>query len=139
MYEERLLERISRWERGSKRTYQTQVDVLIHSVLSHLNAMLNTKRGSVPIDERYGIPDFTNVSSGFTSESIRSLQDSVVETITLFEPRLKKPSIKVMARSDNDIVLTFQLEGFIDVDDKEIPLRLNTTVKPDGRVDTSWS
>jgi type VI secretion system protein len=139
MHEERLLERISRWERGSTRTYQTQVDVLIHSVLSHLNYMLNTKRGSVPIDERYGIPDFTNVSSGFTAESIRSLQDAVVETITLFEPRLKKPNIEVRAREDGELILTFQLEGFIDVDDKEIPLRLNTTIKPDGRVDTSWS
>jgi len=139
MHEERLLERISRWERGSKRTYQTQVDVLIHSVLSHLNYMLNTKRGSVPIDERYGIPDFTNVSSGFTSESIRSLQDAVVETITLFEPRLKKPAITVKGREDGEIILTFQLEGFIDVDDKEIPLRLSTTVKPDGRISTSWS
>lgn len=139
MHEERLLERISRWEQGSKRTYRTQVDVLIHSVLSHLNRMLNTKRGSVPIDERYGIPDFTNVSSGFNSDAIHLLEQAVVETITLFEPRLKKPTIKIMDREDGEIILTFQLEGFIDVDNKEIPLRLNTTVKPDGRVETSWS
>ena len=48
MKERRLLERISHWEEGGERTNQTQVDILVRSVMDHLRRLLNTRQGSVP-------------------------------------------------------------------------------------------
>src|SRR5277367_2949413 len=78
MREERLLERISSWEIGSERTNLTSVDILIGSILRHLRGILNTQRGTVPIDKEYGLPDFSNLAPSFSSGSTKEIQDDLI-------------------------------------------------------------
>jgi type VI secretion system protein len=64
--ERRLLERIAAWEGGGERTNKIQVDILITSGTEHLRRLLNTRQGSVQLDPKFGVPDFTNLAGGLT-------------------------------------------------------------------------
>ncbi len=134
MREERLLERISRWEMGSERTNLASVDILIGSILRHLRGILNTQRGTVPIDKDYGLPDFSNLAPSFSSGSTKEIQDDLMVAIERYEPRLKLVSIAMVPDETDFLALKFEVSGAIRVNDREIPVRLATVVNPDGKV-----
>ena len=51
-----------------------------------------------------------------------------------YEPRIKSPRV-VMSRESTDVLsIRFSLEGRLEVDDREIPLQLSTTVGANGKV-----
>ena len=134
MREERLLERISSWEIGSERTNLTSVDILIGSILRHLRGILNTQRGTVPIDKEYGLPDFSNLAPSFSSGSTKEIQDDLMAAIERYEPRLKLASIAMVPDATDFLALKFEVTGAIRVNDREVPVRLATVVNPDGKV-----
>ena len=43
----------------NSRTHVTQAEALTQSIVAHLQRILNTRQGSVPIDTEFGVPDFT--------------------------------------------------------------------------------
>jgi type VI secretion system protein len=135
MREERLLERISRWEIGSERTNQTSADILIASILRHLRGILNTQRGTVPIDKEYGLPDFSNLAPSFSSGSTKEIQEDLMAAIERYEPRLKVVSITMVPDEADFLSLKFELTGAIRVNDRDVPVRLATVVSPDGKVE----
>ena len=134
MREERLLERISRWEIGSERTNLTSVDILIGSILRHLRGILNTQRGTVPIDKEYGLPDFSSLAPSFTSGSTKDIHDDLMVAVERYEPRLKLASIAMVPDETDFLSLKFEVTGAIRVNDREVPARLATVVNPDGKV-----
>lgn len=135
MLERRLLERIAYWERGRERTSQTQVDVLVRSVMDHLSRLLNTRQGSVQIDPRFGVPDFTNLAGGTASGSIRDIEEEITRMVLKYEPRLKSPRVMVRQGGTDVLSIYFSLEGRIEVDAREIPLQIATAVSASGKVE----
>lgn len=134
MNEQRLLERIASAEAGDARTHLTRAELLIESIRNHLQRILNTRQGSVPIDPLFGVPDFTNLAGSFTSGTTREIIDSMTRMIKRYEPRLKSPRIDVADAGTEVLSLSFSLEGLIAVDDRDIPIRLATRVSSAGRV-----
>ena len=134
MREERLLERIAQWESGAARTNQTSVDQLVRSILRHLRGILNTQRGSVPIDPEYGIPDLSNLAPSFSPTSIEEVRDDLVKAIEKYEPRLKVRTITLIPNESDVLTLRFEVAGTVEVDDREVPIRLATVVNPEGKV-----
>jgi len=132
--ERRLLERIAAWEDGGQRTNQTQVDILVRSVTNHLHRLLNTRQGSVQLDPLFGVPDFTNIAGGLTAGSTGDIEEEIRRMVLKYEPRIKSPRV-VMSRESTDVLsIRFALEGRLEVDDREIPLQLSTTVGANGKV-----
>lgn len=134
MKELRLLERISRWEEGGERTNQTQVDILIRSVIDHLRRLLNTRQGSVQLDPSFGVPDFTNVAGGLAAGSTRDIEEALRRMVLKYEPRLKSPRITLSRETSDVLSLRFTLDGMLEVDQRDIPLQLATTVGANGQV-----
>ena len=60
MGEERLLERIQSWEKEPKRRSRGEPRRQIDSIVAHLQRILNTRQGNVPIADGYGVPDLTD-------------------------------------------------------------------------------
>lgn len=137
MREDRLLERISRWEDGRERSHLTSAELLVSSVLRHLQRVLNTRQGSVGIDERYGVPDFTNLAGSFTSGSAKDIETEIRAVIERCEPRLKSAQINLVAEGRDVLSLKFELSGIIEADEREIPVHLSTVVNSDGKVSIS--
>ncbi|BAN26554.1 putative uncharacterized protein [Caballeronia insecticola] len=129
-----MLERIASWGAQERRTNETQVDVLVHSVMSHLSRLLNTRQGSVQIDPLFGVPDFTNLAGTTAMGSTREIEEEIRRMVLRYEPRIKSPRVTLNREKTDVLAIRFALEGALEVDDREIPLRISTTVGANGRV-----
>lgn len=134
MRERRLMERIALLEDGETRAQQTRAEILIESIRNHLQRILNTRQGSAPIDPDFGIPDFTNLAGTFTTGTTREIMDHLTAMITRYEPRLKHPSLSLAELPGEVLALGFSLDGHIEVDEREIPIRLATRISSSGRI-----
>ena len=134
MRERRLLERIANWKAGDERTNQTQVDVLVRSVMDHLTRLLNTRQGSVQIDPLFGVPDFTNLAGGMAAGSTREIEEEIRRMVLRYEPRIKSPKVTLNRELTDVLSIRFALEGSLEVDNRDIPLQISTTVGASGKV-----
>jgi type VI secretion system protein len=135
VHEERLLERISRWEEGNdERRNLTSADILVASIMTHLQRILNTRQGSVQIDAAFGVPDFTNLASAFNESLSTQIENDIRSIIERYEPRLKSPRLRMLQERPDVLSLTFELSGKIQVDQNEIPVRLATSIGSQGRI-----
>jgi type VI secretion system protein len=132
--EKRLLERIISLQAEVGRSRLTQAEVLIQSIREHLQRILNTRQGSVPIDADFGVPDFTNLAGSFATGETTQIIDSMTRMIGRYEPRLKSPRIQVAEGAQEVLSLSFTLDGLVSIDDRDIPIHLATRVSSDGRV-----
>jgi len=132
--ERRLLERIANWKAGDERTNQTQVDVLVRSVMDHLTRLLNTRQGSVQIDPLFGVPDFTNLAGGMAAGSTREIEEEIRRMVLRYEPRIKSPKVTLNRELTDVLSIRFALEGSLEVDNRDIPLQISTTVGASGKV-----
>ena len=131
---ERLLERIRMMEENPERRLDTDSGTVVNSVLEHLVRVLNTKKGSVDIDPEFGVPDLTNMSSSFSSESIPELEASIKSVIVNYEPRLKDVTVHFRTQQDDLLALRFSISAKLVIDDKGKPIVFETIVDSDGQV-----
>ncbi len=134
MRERRLIERISAWEQGARLTNQTETEALVRSVMEHLSRILNTRQGSVQLDSQFGVPDFTNMAFGLEGGSMRDMEEEIQRMVSRYEPRVRGPRVRMQRETSDVLSIRFTLEGVIEANDRDIPLRLSTTVNSDGRV-----
>ncbi|MDR1241854.1 MAG: type VI secretion system baseplate subunit TssE [Deltaproteobacteria bacterium] len=129
-----LLERIYAVEKGEKNLDAYNPARLQRSLVRHLTAMLNTRRGSVPIAPDYGLADLTDFGSSFTEESIHDIGAELERVITLYEPRLSKVHVAYTPRQDLPLEAVFRLEGEALTADGTSPLRFETVLDAAGSV-----
>ncbi|KQQ49865.1 type VI secretion protein [Pseudomonas sp. Leaf127] len=129
-----MLERIIQLQDETHRSHLTQAEILTQSIVQHLQRILNTKRGSVPIDAEFGVPDFTNLAGSFATGQTTQMIENMTRMIARYEPRLKSPRILVAESSQEVLSLSFSLEGLVAINDRDIPIHLATRVSSDGRV-----
>jgi len=133
MYEERLLERIAGLEDPSGRKRGTEASRAVDSVIRHLQRMMNTRQGSVPIAEDYGVPDMTNFPAQDLAGAGKDIAGAIRDFIRTYEPRLGKVQVVFEQRDENRLSLRFRLEGIL-VREKKMPVLFETVVDADGRV-----
>lgn len=135
MREQRLLERLAAYEGASARSQSTRVDTLMRSIIDHLGRILNTRRGSVPADPEYGVPDITNLAGALEGGSVRQLAHDLTRVVARYEPRLKAPMVTYLMDPEQALSLRFAIEGRISVESRDVPVRLATRVSPLGHVE----
>jgi len=133
MYEDRLLERIAGLEEPAGRRRGTDVSRAVDSIIRHLQRMLNTRQGSVPIAEDYGIPDMTNFPAQDMDGAGRDIAGAIRDFIRVYEPRLDKVRITFEQREENMLALRFRLEGVL-VGENRTPVMFETVVDAGGRM-----
>jgi type VI secretion system protein len=81
------------------------------SIIDHLTRLLNTRRGSAPIDVNYGISDLSNIAGSFAMGTTEAICEEVAIQISRYEPRLANPRITVSNTTEerNVIALRFDL------------------------------
>ncbi|MFP4349778.1 MAG: type VI secretion system baseplate subunit TssE [Thermodesulfobacteriota bacterium] len=132
MREERLLERLSSVEREPDRRETGDVNRQIFSILRHLERILNTRQGNVPIAPDFGMPDFTNIKM-FGSESARDIEKTIQQIIERYEPRLVRTRCVFAPQEEDVLALRFKISARL-AQDKTIPVEFNTIVKDDGKI-----
>ena len=135
MYEETLLERIRHLERDPPARGARDISLGINSVLNHLQKMMNTRQGSVPIAEDYGMPDLTNFPGDNLGAAAAELEHMIKTVIQKYEPRLIHVDVHFDPKPGETSILRFRLEGAIMADrDKTTPIVFETIVTAEGAV-----
>lgn len=135
MPERRLLESLSYWEEGASRTNQPEKDVLVASVTDYLVHILNTRQGTVLIDSKFGMPDFTNFGGGGLEQgSLNDVSNEIARMITRYEPRLKDVRVVFNIEESSALGISFGVAGHVLLDNVKVPLRLGAELGSNGRI-----
>jgi type VI secretion system protein len=106
-----------------------------HSILGHLQSLLNTRQGDSPCVPGYGVIDFADVVHGFPG-TVQQLSKCIRATILEFEPRLKNVTVRHIP-DETLLTLRFEISAQLVRAKGNRTLRVNTTVRPGGRVDVA--
>ncbi len=111
MRQERLLERIYRMEIDPDRREDNNPVVYIHSVMNHLQRILNTRQGGVPIAGDYGMPEFTNLPGAFSTGATHEVETLLKNAIEKYEPRLQSIQVFFEPQESDLLALRFKIEA----------------------------
>jgi type VI secretion system protein len=133
MREQRLLERIGARQQAPEKRSREDPRRAIDSVLIHLQRILNTRQGSVPIGHDYGVPDFTDLATAYP-DGVRDFEKSIRKTIQKYEPRLKAVQVRFVPAEDDLLALRFQITGKLATEDYKEPVVFQSVVGSDGKI-----
>ncbi|OGP97592.1 MAG: type VI secretion protein [Deltaproteobacteria bacterium RBG_19FT_COMBO_52_11] len=133
MREERLLERIQTWEREPARRGKEDPRRIVDSVLRHLQRILNTKQGNVPIAEDYGVPDFSDFLNALPG-SVREIEKTIRQAIQKYEPRLSAVRVSFIPQEEDPLSLRFQIFARLAAEAKT-QVFFETVLDSDGKID----
>ncbi|MBD3347489.1 MAG: type VI secretion system baseplate subunit TssE [Chitinivibrionales bacterium] len=80
------------------------------SIMDHLSRMFNTREGSIPHLEDYGLPDISEMYRKMP-DGIEELQEAIRKTVEKYEPRLKKVKVIRTEPKDKEFKIEFILSG----------------------------
>lgn len=132
MHEERLLERIRSAEREPLRRGGDNQRRCIDSLLAHLQRILNTRQGNVPIADDYGVPDFLDFLQTYP-ESVHEIEHNIKNAIDRYEPRLSRATVTYVQDEDETLTLRFQIVACLTVEGGR-KVFFETVVDSDGRI-----
>lgn len=132
MGEERLLERLRSWEIEPLRRGGDDHRRYIDSIINHLQKMLNTRQGNVPIADDYGIPDLLDFLQSYP-DSVREIESSIKSAIEKYEPRLFGTNVTFIYDEDDSLTLRFQITAHLSSEGKK-RVYFETLVDTDGRI-----
>jgi len=108
----RLLKRIKGWEEsGEVSASETELNELIESMRDDLEKLLNTRRGTVLVDENYGLPDFTHLMNGYSAPDMDGIQGDLTQQIRQYETRLSAISLTPHDNKAHSASLKFGLNA----------------------------
>lgn len=102
------------------------------SIQEHLAILLNTRRGSVPHEPDYGLPNIHEIYQDHL-DAHEQLALLIQKTLTRFEPRLRMVEVKKDPNADQATRLVFQIKGKIQAGSGESQFSFKTEVSRDGR------
>jgi type VI secretion system protein len=129
MREDRLLERIRAWQKEPRKRAREDPKRVVDSVLNHLQRILNTRQGSVPIGEDYGT-DLAMVYPG----GVRDFERSITQTIQKYEPRLKAVRVRFVPPEEDLLSVRFQISGRLATEDHNEPVIFQSVVGSNGKI-----
>jgi len=142
MREERLLERLRAWEKEPARRGKENPRRIVDSVIRHLQRILNTKHGNVPIAEDYGTPDFTDFFLTLPKTEAnpkREIEKSIRLAIQKYEPRLQGVRVSLLDQEGeadlhmDPLTIRFQITGRLAMESKT-QVFLETIVDSEGKI-----
>ena len=133
MREDRLLKRLRSWEQEPQRREKNDPGRVLDSVLNHLQRILNTRQGNVPIGPEYGVPDFTDLVQVYP-DGVREFERSIKQTVQKYEPRLSSVRVRFIPPGEDILSLRFQIKGRLAIEGGKDTVSFESTVGPDGRI-----
>jgi len=134
MLEHRLLDRLRMMAKNPDRRMTEDPNQMVRSVQEHLERILNTRIGNVPIADDYGIPDFTNLISGYY-ESKQSVERTIRNTIMKYEPRLQLVRVAFLEQEDERLTLRFQISAQLKQGDNKDPVMFESVLDAGGHIE----
>lgn len=85
------------------------------SVAAHLGKMLSTRAGSVQTLSEYGLPDLNDMRLSL-HDSLSQARVAIENFIEAYEPRLSNVRVISLPRDHDQLRLSFNIEGLLEVE-----------------------
>ena len=134
MPRERLLKRIRAWSRRESGA-GNDIAAYTESVLQDVGALLNTRRGTVVLDDNYGMPDFSNLFNSLAPPELDAIQKALRTCLDGFEKRLGAVTVEYTPRDSEFGVLRFTVNARLKFRNQESPTSFFCLLQGDGSID----
>jgi type VI secretion system protein len=131
--EHRLLDRIRLLNKNPSRRITEDPKEMLRSIQDHLQRILNTRQGSAPIAQDFGVPDFTDFMSAFP-DSQRSIEHSLRQTIQKYEPRLEGVRVSFSPKEEDPLSVSFQIRARLVLKEHKEPVSFESEVDTGGHI-----
>lgn len=129
----RLMERLNRRasERNERRVRDEQR--VKDSVAAHIRQLLNTRRGNVPIDREFGMPQLTQRGGEAGGQDEEVVKRAIRDLLAEYESRISDVEVVSRGFSGRQLGLDIEIKGAVAYRDRPLPVRLRGTLLADGR------
>ena len=103
-------------------------------VRDHLTLLLNTRRGSVPNLDDYGMPDVSSFYSDYPA-SLTALRSEVERLIATYEPRLRDVKVRLIESEHREFRVALLITGEVDDDGESARVQYRTTFSSNGHAE----
>ena len=103
------------------------------SVAAHLAKMLSTRAGSVHTLSDYGLPDLNDMRLSL-HDSLSQARLAIVGFIEAYEPRLSEVRVVSLPRDNDQLRLTFSIEGLLEVEGLKRQVTFSACLDGSGQV-----
>jgi type VI secretion system protein len=127
----RLLERLNR-DPAAVRGRRVREDREVRdSVAAHIEHLMNTRRGNVPIDPEFGLPSLGQ--RGVGADGADALGQAVREVLERYEPRVRDVEVVNRGFSREELGVRLEIHARVDYHGKALPVQVRGTMLADGR------
>lgn len=135
MPKERLLKRIRNWEKSDGALIaELDLSAYIQSLMDDLSKIYNTRQGTVMLDAKFGIPDFTSLMSTMAPPEIENLTRSFILVTNEYEPRLKNLNVTYTPKEEDRGLIRFSIKTKVNFRGFLTPLKFDVLLQGDGSV-----
>ncbi len=132
---ERLTERVRRYARqGSLLSAKLDSSILIESIRNHLEEILSTRQGSVPIDREYGLSELPTLVEDYSFAYQEELRNHLQETILRYEPRLDSVQVSKILIDPGKQIITCNILAQLNKSFDSLNVYFTTILTSKGRV-----
>ncbi len=131
MAEERLFKRLRRW--SGTGAGGADVGGYVESVLQDVGRLYNTRRGSTPLSELYGLPDISDMLANLTPPDVERIREAIEVTTREFEPRMQDTRV-TLPGEESPGMLRFAVQASLLYEKTSVPVRYTVNIEGDGRV-----
>jgi type VI secretion system protein len=129
----RLFDKLSAYDLSDdQRRQQKLKNLTLNSIRQYLINLLNTSRGSVPIDPNFGVPNFSSgpgYDQAMPSDKVAKI---ILEQITNYEPRLNGTKVEVGNSSADNLSMEISILANIIIDEKKRMINISGLLLADG-------
>ena len=135
MVRARVLHRISQWERAELADDGEQA-VLgdVEEIRQHLEKIYNTRKGTVLIDDDFGLPDFSAMLNGYSAPDVNAIVQQLYFQARHYEPRLGSVQVKFVEQNRHPGQLQFHINGVLAEGEQKSAVSLSALLGDDGSV-----
>lgn len=126
---------MSRWEESTDFSHDDiDINALMDSIKDDLEKLYNTKRGTVLIDDKFGIPDFSHMLNGYSTPDVGLILQQLHLQTKNYEPRLNGLHVNYVDQNKAPGKLKFQISAKINYKGQEQPFNVFALLSDDGSV-----
>ena len=131
----RLLKRIRSWEEaGVVSAADVDVIEIMQSMCDDLEKLLNTRRGTVLVDQDYGLPDFTHLRNSYAAPDVDEIEHNLVHQVRKYETRLTSINLEYQQPGKGSNNISFVLNAMINHKKQDLNFVANIQLNDDSSV-----
>ena len=134
----RLLKRIKLWgESGAVSASEIDINEMMESMRDDLEKLFNTRRGTVLIDEEFGLPDFTHLMNGYAAPDVDEIERNLLNQVKKYESRLSAANLSFQEPSSRSIGLKFALSAMFHHKNQDLNFATTIQFNDNGSIGVS--